>query len=399
MAHGLVEINTRLRSDPALQQAFGRQACAQQSVVQQTLDACTAANVAQMQAALTTIFRQHSRAYQHNYRRAWQLLDVDITGLPCGKRAELSRKGYFSTKGIRYGRQLGRVVAMPYQEIVVDQLLSGDVQLSRALRPLALAAEAVLKLDECKRRRTIIRVDAGGGSIGDVNWLLERGYQIHGKDCPAARATAWAATVVQWHQDPRHPDRQMGWAEPATTPDYVRPVRRLVIRLQKNNGQRGYAMLISTLAPADVLTLTGLSLAKLDNPQAVASAYAEFYDRRGGSIEIEIKEDKQGFGLSKRQKKRAVAQQMVVLLNELAHNVLVWARAWLSEAAPRLKRYGMLRLVRDVLGISGKIELQSKTHQLKRIILNRAAPLLPGLLTAQRDLICSQHIVIILDET
>src|SRR5512144_182203 len=67
-AHGLVEINTRLRSDAALQQAFGRQSCAEQSVVQETLDACTAANVAQMQEAVTAIFRQHSRAYKHNYR-------------------------------------------------------------------------------------------------------------------------------------------------------------------------------------------------------------------------------------------------------------------------------------------------------------------------------------------
>ena len=40
-AHGLVEINTRLRSDPALQAALGRTACAEQSTVQQTLDACT----------------------------------------------------------------------------------------------------------------------------------------------------------------------------------------------------------------------------------------------------------------------------------------------------------------------------------------------------------------------
>jgi hypothetical protein len=35
-AHGLVEINTRLRTDPALQHAFGRAACAEQSVVQET---------------------------------------------------------------------------------------------------------------------------------------------------------------------------------------------------------------------------------------------------------------------------------------------------------------------------------------------------------------------------
>src|SRR4029079_7867905 len=34
-AHGLCEINTRLRSDPALQAAFDRLACAEQSVVQE----------------------------------------------------------------------------------------------------------------------------------------------------------------------------------------------------------------------------------------------------------------------------------------------------------------------------------------------------------------------------
>jgi hypothetical protein len=32
-AHGLVEVNTRLRSDPALQQAFGRTSCAEQSTI------------------------------------------------------------------------------------------------------------------------------------------------------------------------------------------------------------------------------------------------------------------------------------------------------------------------------------------------------------------------------
>ena len=39
-----------------------------------------------------------------------------------------------------------------------------------------------------------------------------------------------AVTVKQWFDDPNHPDRQMGWAEPITTTDYIRSVRRLVIR-------------------------------------------------------------------------------------------------------------------------------------------------------------------------
>jgi hypothetical protein len=397
-AHGLCEINTRLRSDTALQRAFGRCACAEQSVVQETLNACTETNVSQMRQAFNEILRLYSRAFSHNYRRAWQPLDVDLTGLPCGKKAELSHKGYFSKAGIRYGRQLGRIVATLYQEVIVDQLYSGNALLSRALRQLTIAAEEVLGLNEYKRSRTILRLDAGGGSLEDVNWMLERGYQLHRKDRSSARAAARASTVKQWYDDPRHPDRQMGWAEPASTPDYVRPVRRLVIRWMKNNGQRAYAMLISTLEPRDVMGLIGQPPANLKDQQLVASAYAEFYDKRGGAIEIEFKEDKQGFGLTKRNKKRAPAQQVVMLLNSLAHNVLVWVQDWLAEQVPKLASFGMLRLVRDVLSVSGKIEFNPKTSKLKRIVLNRAAPTISKLLTAFRPLLLAEHVVIILGE-
>jgi hypothetical protein len=50
-AHGLAEINTRVRSDAALQRAFRRSSCAEQSVVQETLSACTSENVCQMKRA------------------------------------------------------------------------------------------------------------------------------------------------------------------------------------------------------------------------------------------------------------------------------------------------------------------------------------------------------------
>ena len=61
-AHGLVEINTRLRTDPARPHAFGRRACAEQSVVQETLDACTSEHVSQMQHALDEISGEQSHA-------------------------------------------------------------------------------------------------------------------------------------------------------------------------------------------------------------------------------------------------------------------------------------------------------------------------------------------------
>jgi hypothetical protein len=60
-AHRMVEINTRLRPDAALCEAFGRTTCAEQSVVQDALDACTQENLDQARQPLTTIFRTHSR--------------------------------------------------------------------------------------------------------------------------------------------------------------------------------------------------------------------------------------------------------------------------------------------------------------------------------------------------
>src|SRR6266545_491098 len=194
-AHGLVEINTRLRSDPAVQAAFGRSACADQSVVQDTLNACTAEQVTQMDQALTTIYRQHSQGYAHDYKSAWQILDADLTGLPCGKKAAFASKGYFPQQRYRRGRQLGRVLATRYHEIVVDQLFNGTTYLRTALRGLITATERILDLDEAKRAQTIVRIDAGGGSVGEINWLLSRGYQVHAKDYSGQRAQKLALSV------------------------------------------------------------------------------------------------------------------------------------------------------------------------------------------------------------
>jgi len=246
-AQGLAEINTRLRSDPALQQAFGRQACAEQSVVQQTLDACTAENVKQMEQALDTIYRQHSQGFGHDYAQHYQLLDVDMSGMPCGKKAAFASKGYFAKQRNRRGRQLGRVLATRYEEVVTDRLFDGTTQLTKALQPLMQAAEQALELDERRRGRTLVRIDAGGGSLDDVNWRLSQGYQVHCKDYSSTRAQRLAQSVQYWVDDPHVQGRQVGWVRlPAD--EYVRPVRRIAVRCRKANGQWGIGVLISTLA-------------------------------------------------------------------------------------------------------------------------------------------------------
>jgi hypothetical protein len=147
--------------------------------IQETLDASTSENVAQMKRAFKALLKAHGHSYCHRYRDKLQLLDVDMTGLPCGRRAEKASKGYFANKPHRYGRQMARVIASHYEEIVADCVLPGNVQLNKVLRPLIEEAEMTLDLDCHKRRRTVLRIDAGGGSLNDVNWLLKRGYQIH----------------------------------------------------------------------------------------------------------------------------------------------------------------------------------------------------------------------------
>src|SRR5438876_1165394 len=234
--------------------------------------------------AVQTIYRRHSQGYRHDYEADWQILDVDMSGLPCGKKAALASKGYFAKQRNRRGRHLGRVLATRYGEIVVDRLFDGKTQLTRALQPLILAAEATLQLDEDKRCRTIVRVDAGGGSLKDVNWLLARGYLVHGKDYSGQQAKRLAKSVVEWYADPRQPERQFGWVT-ETTDTYVRPVKRIAVRCRQQDGQFAYGVLISALSAQHLLTLTGQSLSLLEDPAAVLLAYVTFYDQRGGGVE------------------------------------------------------------------------------------------------------------------
>ncbi len=415
-AHGMVEINTRLRADPALQLAFGRGQCAEQSVVQQTLDSCTAENVTQMEHAVDCIYRQHSQGYRHDYRTDWQVLDVDMSGWPCGKKAAFATKGYFaSTQRNRRGRQLGRVLASRYHEVVTDRLFAGNRQLGVALQPLMEAAERTLELTEAKRQHCLVRIDAGGGSIDNFNWLLLRGYQVLGKACSSQQARQLAKTVREWITDPHLPERQVGWVTEAPTA-FVRPVRRLAVRCLKADGKWGIGVLICSLSNLQILQVAGRPAEEATDDHAILGATLALYDQRGGGVETSFKGDK-GLGLTKRNKKRFEAQQMVMLLGTLAHNVIVWVHDWLTAPQPTaqaaltpevaetsvqpgasLQRYGILRMVRDVFHVSGFLCLDP-AGQVVEIVLNQDAQLSRCIINSLRQLLAPMQIAVNLGKT
>jgi hypothetical protein len=203
--------------------------------------------------------------------------------------------------------------------------------------------------------------------------------------------------VTTWYPDPKVTGREAG-VVPGPAPEYVREVRRIAVRCRLANGEWKAAVLVSTVAPGTVQVRTGQPAASPDEPTAGVLADVYFYDQRGGGIETSLKEDKQGLGITKRNKKRFEAQQMLVGLGALAHNVLVWGREWLAPAAPLVRRYGIKRLVRDLFGVRGTVETDSAGH-VCRIILNQASRLAQRCLTAFQLLLAPAQVVVILGET
>lgn len=397
-AKGMVEVNKLVRSDSGLQQAFGRARCAEQSVIQETLDASDDVSVSQMHKAIDEIYRTHSQGYGHAYDQQLQILDVDMSGHPCGLKAAFATKGYFAGKRNRRGRQLGRVLATHYDEVVCDRTFEGTVQLTKALQPLIRATEQTLEINHSaeKRARTLVRVDSGGGSRKDIDWLLLRNYRVLTKDYSTARARKLANSVTQWFEDPTQAGRQFGLV---TTPhDYCRPVVRIAVRCRKNNGQWAIGVLVTNLSPDEVMDLMNTTIDLAADCSALWLTYVHCYDQRGGGVETSFKQDSQALGSKKRNKKRFHAQQMLTQLNALAHNVLVWAKRWLMIETPALKPIGFVRLMRDVFTTTGQLYFDAQ-GRLMEIRLNADDTLVRPWVQSLSQLLLSEHVAVNLGKT
>jgi hypothetical protein len=364
--HGIVEINRRVRVDPALQRAFGRQACAEQSTISETLNACDQKNVEQLKCAVQAVYRKYGQGFWHDYEKRLQVIDVDMTGLVAGRQAEQATKGYFSGARNRRGRQLGRVLATNYAEIVTEKLYAGTVQLDQNLQELVLDAEGVLELDEARRKRTIIRLDGGGGKDADINWLLQRGYWVITKVKNWLRAKKLAQTVQIWYPDAKEPGREYGWV--GAPHEYEGATRQVAVR-SKKEGQWHYHILVFNLSDEMIFELAHMAYPLTCSEPLILAAALCAYDLRGGGIETANKDSKQGLGLNKRNKRRFAAQEILTLLAQLAYNLIVWVRSLLAQHNPNMARFGVLRMVRDVFQIPGSLRFDQE-HQIISIRLS-----------------------------
>lgn len=366
---GIVDVNNRVRTDKVLQLAFGRSACAEQSTIHETLEASTVENVQELREALKVVYQKNGHGYRHEYKNKSQVLDIDVSAMLSGQQAEGASKGYFSGHKNKRGRQLGRVVASLYGEIISEKLYPGTVLLEKNLPELIKMAENVLGLDEKRRKKTILRFDAGGGTDANINFFLERGYFGITKVKNWQRTVKLVKTITHWQSIPQLPEHECGWV--GQPHKYVRPTRQLAIRWpNKKKGGWLYSVMVFNLTNELVFELAHLPLPETYPELDLISAIITAYDLRGGSVETSYKNSKQGIGLLKRNKKCFHAQELLVFLAQLAYNITGWVQHELAQHSPIIASFGILRMVRDAFQISGKIEFDSNGNII-RITLNQ----------------------------
>jgi hypothetical protein len=368
-------LDLSLRADPALQQAFALPGCAEQSVIADTLDAATEDDVAALRQALEAILEQHSLALRHDFTQQLLVLDVDLSPAPCGGQAEGAEHGYMGRYRGKRGRKLVRVREAQSHETLYETVMPGNQV--ESLPVVRMVVECIEKLygmageDEAakqKRARTEWRMDSAWGSDPILTFLLGRGYQVTGKFRSHSRIKRLIRGIAVW-QEAWYANTD--WGDPPEPAVFARPLRQIATRTVCPSAASGYRYTVffssrQELSPREVLA---------------------HYDGRAGT-EADIKGDKYGLGLAAIRKGSMAAQRIIVLLTQLAHNVLLWTRAWLAAQVPELRQFGVVRLVREVWAIPGRVKmkdgairrvrLRQEHRRARQVARALAALLLPG---------------------
>jgi hypothetical protein len=154
------DLNQSLRVDRHLLRAFGYEKCADQSVIQTTLNAATGESVQQMEDALKAIWDENnltvSLLEKAQTAGTVATIDMDLSGMPASRKSEESEKGYFAGKRNVYGRQLARIVVPETQEIVAECLYPGNRLSCKVLKDMVKKMEQQLSLST-KAQRSLIR--------------------------------------------------------------------------------------------------------------------------------------------------------------------------------------------------------------------------------------------------
>jgi hypothetical protein len=243
------------------------------------------------------------------------------------------------------------VHAPQYHETLFSRLYPGNQESHTVYIPVLEVLDTFLALRPAQKARTILRSDAGFGSDANLNTALADHWQVVTKSSGGRRPAALIRQVPAdaW-LELRPNDRLV--APTAAPVQLVRPVQWLALRWLTVRGEVKQGLMVCSV---------------LDwSPQEIV----QHYDARG-ACEVEIRADKGGLQMGRRRKKVLAAQEALILLTDLAHNLLAWTSQWMF-AGGALAQMGTTQLVQDVLAIPGHLIFEQQ--QLVEVQLNGLHP-------------------------
>src|SRR5262245_36548929 len=232
-AKTIAQSNVTIHTDPAVQRAFGRTGCAEQSTIARTLHACTATNVAQLEQVSWYYLKRYGVTPHHHFGAQLLWVDVAVTPLPIGVQAEGSERTWMGRNRSKTGRKTLRCTARDYREMLHETLLRGKASAGPALKTAISALETHLGWTRERRQRVVLRLDGGFGTTEVRNWLLSRAYQVVAKISHSGRVRKLRQAIGPW-QPTSSPGREI--AVVLTPHRFCRTTRQWVMRTPKDKG-------------------------------------------------------------------------------------------------------------------------------------------------------------------
>ena len=254
-------------------------------------------DVVKLRQGSEKLFLRESRTLQHDFKKGLLWLDIDLMPLPVSKNAKVRIKG----------RQLARIIAPQYKETIFSRIYPGK---PHAYIPLIEGLNDLFEFLEAQREATVLRTDSGFGGDANINLVLGKKWQVLTKGSQGHRPNAFAKQIQK--NDWQRIGDERWVAKAVSPPTYVRSVQHLVLRWKTASAQIKNSTVVCSINDWSM--------------EQVISHFDEF----GASARTSDKALK----FAKRRKKNLAAQEALILLTDVAHNILAWASSCMFPTGP-----------------------------------------------------------------
>jgi hypothetical protein len=251
-AKTIAQSNVTVRADPAVHRAFGRTGGADPSTIARTLPAGTPQTVEQLAEVSWHSLKRYGHTPRHRCRERLLGVDIALTPLPTGAKAQGSERPGLGRCRSKTGRRGLRRTASDYREILHEPWLRGKAAGRPALNAARPEVESPLGWTRERRQRSVLRLDGGFGTTALLTWLLSRGSQVVAKLSTSSRVRALRQQLGPWPPT-SSPGREL--AEVLRPHRFWRKTRPWVIRTPQATGGSHSAVLVTTLP--DLAPLAG----------------------------------------------------------------------------------------------------------------------------------------------